>query len=138
MHTELDWVGVDAVGVLGYFSTAGCGPIPANVARESELFRSLPEDVLALECRGHAIQQQAAEWDISEWLEVARRGLFAYDWDVEKRSYNLIARPSSPLALKDVSDARIMRLSSAVVFPVRYAEVTSFVVVEDDLCGEPT
>ena len=138
IHTELDWIGVDAVGVLGYFSTAGSGPIPANTARKSGIFRSLPEDVLALQSRGDAIQHQAAEWDISEWLDVARRGLFAYDWNVEKRRYDLIARPSSPLALKDLTDARLMRLGRAVVFPIRFAQVTSFVIVEDDLRGEPT
>ena len=132
-RSEFDWIGVDTAGVLGYFSTAGAGPIPVTIATDAALFDSLPEDVLALVRRGQAIQHQARSWDVTEWLEVARRGLFAYDWDIAKRRYDLVARPSSPLSLDDVGHDRIRRIGSLVVFAARFADVTSFAAADDVL-----
>ena len=39
------------------------------------------------------------------WINMARRGLFGYDWDRENGAYRLIAVPENPASFEDLPQA---------------------------------
>jgi hypothetical protein len=97
---EFDWFAVDGSGHIGHFATAGCGPVPAAVrARLAEL-RDMDERVLNLPTIGDATGHLPGQ--IEDWLEMAKRGLFAYDWKHWSGPYRRAATPSRPITVVDL------------------------------------
>jgi len=120
---EFDWFATDGAGHVGHFATAGFGPIPAIVLERLEELRKLDERILQQvpvigEASGHLPGR------VDDWLEMARRGLFSYDWQHWDGPYRRAATPSRPITITDLPAA----LSDAVrivAWPdVRFAELT--------------
>ena len=101
VRSEFDWLAKDEEGYLAFFTTAGRGPIPAELDNEESDAISVQEYVLGLPLRGDAIPVTSREADLTDWLEAARRGLFAFDWDFDRQQYELIAKPSSPIQVAE-------------------------------------
>jgi len=99
---EFDWMGVDDLGRLGYFSTAGRGPIPKPVSTESAYWESIFEKVMKLkEVSNHELLH-TWDGDIGDWVKIAKRGIFAFDWNFEKDIYELVAHPSHPTNIETI------------------------------------
>ena len=98
---EFDWFAVDAVGHIGHFSTAGWGPVPLRVldrldAAHTDALWSLGKRLLELPVVGQATGHRPGRMD--DWLELARRGLFCFDWQQNfSGPYQRIATPSIPV-----------------------------------------
>jgi hypothetical protein len=118
-RVEFDWIAVDRSGCLGYFATAGFGPIPSSVASNCDLYDEVLEAVLLMPIRGSADVSPTAKGDVSEWLEVARRGMFAYDWCVSRSCYELVARPSVP----DVLGGALREIAKRTRLSVTFASL---------------
>ena len=94
--SEFDWFAVGAVGHVGHFSTAGYGPVPLtvltrlNAAHENEVW-SLGKRLLELPLIGQATGHLSGQ--IDDWLELARRGLFGFDWKHWSGPYLRAATP---------------------------------------------
>lgn len=114
LRAEFDWLAQDRDGVLGFFSTAGAGPIPE--ALESDGAALALEDILALPKRGEAVRV-GGEGNVNEWIEIAERGIFAFDWSRETRRYELIAQPTSPMRAEELKDERLCHLASLAEWP---------------------
>lgn len=132
---EFDWFAVDAAGHVGHFSTAGYGPVPLPVldrldrAQEDALW-SLGERLLGLPVIGQATGHLPGR--IDDWLELARRGLFGFDWKHWSGPYLRAAVPSVPVGVADLP-AELQALVRLVVLPgVRFAELVS--VRPEELC----
>lgn len=96
-RVEYDWLLIDAFDRVGYFSTAGSAPIPQELVDNAERFEMLADVVRELPFIGEAIVQIVATWDISDWVDVASRGFYAFDWRADRNCYALIARPTRAL-----------------------------------------
>ena len=102
---DVGWVATDAVGQVALFTTGGQGPVPdcamPSVENSEEFVLSLPEV--------SDVDRVTAMAGANAFVEVAKRGFFAYDWsDVHRaatqalRGYELQYRPLNPLALFDL------------------------------------
>jgi hypothetical protein len=97
---EFDWFAVDKCGYVGHFATAGYGPIPVAVLDRLNKILELYERVLQMPVVGEATGHLPGR--IESWLEMARRGLFAYDWKHWHGPYQRAATPSHPVRLVDL------------------------------------
>ena len=132
---EFDWFAVDAAGHVGHFSTAGYGPVPLPVldrldaAQQDEVW-ALGERLLELPVVGPAGGHLPGR--IDDWLELARRGLFGFDWQHWSGPYRRAATPGVPIGVVALP-AELQRLVRLVELPgVRFAELES--VRPEELC----
>jgi hypothetical protein len=106
---DLEWYAVDIHGNLAAFTTAGNGPVPVSVLQDFALFRQMQDAIYRLPLCG------TAEWLVDKppkpqaLDELARRGLWVYDWPVAARSrthagYELHCRPTVPVIVTSLSE----------------------------------
>ena len=110
LRVEFDWLAVDRCGHLAVVSTAGAGPIPAEVLKvgtEREL--TDPQSVIeALPILGNARAEGRGPGECTEWIEAGRRGVFVYDWRLNGGPYERIIVPEAPLVASLLeSEARV-------------------------------
>jgi hypothetical protein len=132
---EFDWFAVDGVGHIGHFATAGFGPVPIPIlerldeGRTDELWE-LRERSLGLPIVGAANGRLPGH--IDDWLEMARRGLFSYDWQHWSGPYRLAASPSAPIRVTELP-TELREYICLVVWPsIRFAELQA--VRPEELC----
>ena len=132
LRSEFDWLALDEMSNVGYFSTAGVGPLPKPVLTMADSFELLLESIMALpECSEVSIVFEN-EHNISEWVAIARRGLFAFDWRWATSCYELIAKPVG-IRRCQASDSAIIS-SVAVTLPqTDFATSTALCVAGDRL-----
>jgi hypothetical protein len=132
---EFDWFAVDAVGHVGHFSTAGFGPVPLPVLNRLDATRmddvwSLGERMLELPETGAATGCLPGR--IDDWLELARRGLFGFDWQHWSGPYRRAATPGVPIEVAALPP-ELLRLVKLVELPgIRFADSES--VRPEELC----
>jgi hypothetical protein len=94
---EWDWLAIDEAGHLALFSTAGCGIVPNLQAASEEMRLAVAALLRAPELCGAKTDRRASaageQADYSDWEQVARRGVFAFDYERETDRYCLIAEP---------------------------------------------
>jgi hypothetical protein len=104
--SDLAWLAVDAVGHMAVFTTAGVAPIPSTVLDHPDLVDPAEDLLLELppvgDC-GLLVRYPRPD----DYINFARRGFFAYDWqDVHRsphtRCYDMIARPEVPRSVEDI------------------------------------
>ena len=84
--TEFDWFALDDAGEVAVFATAGFGPVPAQVRAASEDHDAIGDRITA------------TGWGTPNvWDSYAELGLFAYDWDEQRRCYSRVGQPSQPI-----------------------------------------
>jgi hypothetical protein len=105
--SEYDFVVSDRSGFLGYFSSAGFGPIPQAVAASGAEMYKVCDAVDGLEKTSEVVEL-SGEPNIGDWVEVAQRGLYAYDWIHERHRYELVARPRRPKRCSEL-DSELVR-----------------------------
>jgi hypothetical protein len=91
---EFDWLGCDVDDHVALFSTAGGGYVPDEVLRDTDAHGEAIDAILG---RSAAINAQFVPklgFDCTDiWKNVAERGLFVFDADVNGGPYSLIAAP---------------------------------------------
>jgi hypothetical protein len=104
--TQIDcvWIGVDKIGQLAAFITAGCGPIPTKLLIECPIPIIDIEECLYKLNSISEVKLHVKKVRPDSFLELARRGLFVFDWSDVHRikkhallAYELIASPNQPL-----------------------------------------
>src|SRR4051794_3431531 len=93
--TEFDWLAVDKGGNVGHFSTAGFGPAPLAFSELNRNQEAALEYVLALPKKTVAIPLTLPGGDLSDWFEMARRGIYSFDFQDWRGPYQQIARPAT-------------------------------------------
>jgi len=121
------WLAVDVAENIAVFTSAGMGPIPLSVLADREhadeaehQIRLLPEI-----CRcPFLVVLPSTEY----FVGIARRGLFAYDWqDVHRtvgftRQYELLAKPDVPVKLESMPPSVAAIARKARLDSVRFAD----------------
>lgn len=134
---DLDWFGVDSIGEVGHFTSAGTVLLPARVIQSREnldeayqCFERLPrfsKALLAPEVevwwKGWATDGiRKGHWEaFSEWAE---RGLYTFDcliWD-RKGPYYMVAFPESPL-LEASLPPKVAKYLGEFRFPFRFRDL---------------
>ena len=135
---EFDWFAVDAAGHVGHFSTAGYGPVPLPVlnrldaAQEDEVWL-LGKRLLILPVIGTAVGHLPGR--IDSWLELARRGLFGFDWKHWAGPYLRATTPNAPVEIASLP-AELQKLIRLVEFGgVRFVGLESVQPEEHCPCG---
>jgi hypothetical protein len=96
-RAEFDWLAFDRCNRVAIFTTAGSGPIPASLDIETTI--DVAELIMSVERRCQAEFVTEPNGNHSEWDELARRGVFAYDWIERESAYVLIAKPDTTIEL---------------------------------------
>jgi hypothetical protein len=104
---EVDWLAHDLAGNVGFFASAGFGPVP-----EGGVLDDLHELMMALPVRSEVMSMNRTGAYDEDWLDVARRGLFAFDWNATAKLYVLLAAPRDALVLADLPEPLVAHVSA--------------------------
>ncbi len=121
---EFDWLASDRFGRHGYFSTAGFGPIPQVLSEEEALVDDLFEKVIKLAKTNEPRIHVDVERNIGDWIAIAKRGFYAFDWRSRRSTYELIASPEAG-ACQPLPD-EISRMLRMVALQVDFRETQVF------------
>jgi hypothetical protein len=119
---EFDWFAIDAEGRVGHFSTAGEGLVPKVVLEHITETESLTQELLRLPVTGKANGHLPG--NINDWLEMAGRGVYSFDWQHSNGAYRLAATPSSELQVVGLPEALRASLSMVKFTTLRFRELT--------------
>lgn len=106
--SDFEWFAIDANGHLAFLTSAGFAAIPLIVFRSKpqyfscvSYFENLPEQ------SDYTLRQDVSH-KLTSWVDAAKRGLFAYDWDwnfgcyAPEKPYRLLASPNRPLTFSEL------------------------------------
>ena len=110
-YSDFEWFAVDRVGHLAFLTSAGFGPVPKVVFKSKPEYFMVREMLLALPFRGDfELRELGPQKRIAkDWIEMARRGLFGYDWNptrtdfaLDCHPYEIVAAPKKPLLVSEL------------------------------------
>lgn len=110
---DLDWFALDQEGVIGHFTTGGCGALPRSVVssledlrRATGFFRNqlvptaLPIVSPKIDSHVSLKDERAKARYLQDFIKMASRGLFSFDYlrtGTRPTGYFQVATPSVPL-----------------------------------------
>lgn len=119
LDLDLDWFAIDRDGHIAHFTSGGWGAVPVfylekdygELAAILNYFESLPiigtaKLVEPLTCPPEYL---------TEWNQIAVRGIYSYDFIVYDGPYSCIATPDIPLNIDQIS-SHIQKLIKNVIF----------------------
>ncbi len=142
--SDFVWVGCDREGKVGVFVTGGEGPVPAVALRVGR--------IAVEEIEGRLLELPATTSGRlivplkrpDDFMELARRGFFAYDWSDVHRTrservgkYEQIAAPEVPLLLAGLP-SEVADLLDGIELDVSFLHEAQVDVARDLPCREPT
>ncbi|MFI1996688.1 hypothetical protein [Actinoplanes sp. NPDC020271] len=105
LGTEYDWLAADGDGHVALFSTAGGGYAPEAFLEDTDAHAAAIEVILAhpttTAARFAPALAAACE---NTWRQVAERGLFAFDADIDGGPYQLVAAPQVGINVADLPE----------------------------------
>ena len=113
---EFDWLARDRDGHVAYFASGGCGPMPPAAAEHSgslELFELATSHPVWCEAVPQAVP---LDGDYDDWKQIARRGIFAFDWRRDQEVYVLLYRPSRLVPAAELFEATFLVAAGAALF----------------------
>jgi hypothetical protein len=91
---EFDWLAVDREGHVGHFSTAGYGPAPLALTEHGKSQRAAFEYIKSLPKKRPVVPLKfAGGGDLSDWQDMAKRGIFSFDHQDWQGPYQQMAQP---------------------------------------------
>jgi hypothetical protein len=101
---DFSWLAADGEGHVAWLVTFGSAVVPPWVDRNAAAYDDVEEALATLSVRGGVSGGDEARY-VREWLDVARRGVFGYDWSVYDGPYQLIGRPDHPIHVGELPPA---------------------------------
>jgi hypothetical protein len=102
---DCDWYAIDAVGQVALFTSAGSPHVPEFYWDRLELMATLSATVRRLNENVEIawVRPFPPGTDRSSWVDVARRGVYGYDYDDSRDTgYLLCSVPAVPLMAADL------------------------------------
>src|SRR3954469_17979389 len=87
MRSEFDWLAHDDRNHVGVLSSAGRGPVPDAVVAAAVKSPRLEEVFNQLPVICDAVWAPGTHQNSQEWFEMARRGLYSFDWNFGVERY---------------------------------------------------
>jgi hypothetical protein len=137
---DVSWLAVDRDGHVAWLVTFGSAVVPSGFESGPETLDNVEPMVSALPEQGHAPEPaDGRPPHEAEWHAAARRGLFAYDWEVYSGPYVRIATPPRPISVDElpaelasiVNRARFVDLCFADHRSIEVGDVRRCVASED-------
>jgi hypothetical protein len=101
LNSEFDWFALDREGYVGHFSSGG-GHILPQIVR-SYLSEQLTLDKYFMELSlSKSAQLVRTDENREDWLKMAQRGLYSFDFNHWNGPYILIAKPDKPISKSDL------------------------------------
>ncbi|MCB9923460.1 MAG: hypothetical protein H6822_14860 [Planctomycetaceae bacterium] len=75
---DFEWYALDHDGLVGMFTSAGPGPVPADVFRDLDAYISVAEFFGLLPRKGDA-EIFISKPRVDDWRQAAERGLYGFD-----------------------------------------------------------
>ena len=100
--TEADWIAIDCCGQIA-FLRSGFGPIPARLGSQDEITSRMKAVLLSLPIRS-AITSHRAGMGASDFVDLACRGIFGFQWSNDNGPYLKVIAPNNPVAVSEVTD----------------------------------
>ncbi len=123
---DVGWLSRDKDGFLALFITAGEGPIPLSIVQCTSMPVIQSEELLLEEASHCSFELFSNAPDPTSFSEIAKRGVFVFDWDDVHRSnknklgkYVLVASPVKPKPVVD--------------FPKIISEIAELSPLEDEI-----
>ena len=118
-RAEFDWIAVDDDGNIGFFASGGFGPVPQSSISAANELENIQERIRALPWNCQTTCVADVEYYLGDFFEVAERGVFAYNWDFDRREYRLIVKPVAPVDSESAGE--VATLAQQVRLPLRFA-----------------
>lgn len=109
---DLDWFAAFYNGELAHFASGGTTAVPEKISDSIKNYEKLYDYFFDLEKRcdieiiednlPEFLNQIKREQYLRSYIDAASRGLFSYDVNYEDNSYFLVAKPLSPLSLREL------------------------------------
>ena len=119
--SDFEWFAVDPSGHIAFITSAGFAAVPLVVFRSKQqyfhcvsYFENLPE-----QC--DYVLRQDVSYKLTSWIDAAKRGLYAYDWNWHlgwyeaDKPYRLITSPEGPLMFSELPNE-----IQEYLFPIRF------------------
>ena len=106
--SDFMWFAVDLNSHIAALTSAGFAAIPMVVFRSKTQYFSCLNYFESLPKKSEFTIHKSVYNLLTDWLEVASKGLFAYDWDNNSgcyeagKPYSLLASPNSPITLSEL------------------------------------
>ncbi|WP_165253251.1 hypothetical protein [Paludisphaera soli] len=133
------WLATDAEGHVARFTNAGQGPIPKAVLADRRASDQAEALTMALPERGDSLMLVAMPRP-DDFVAVACRGLFAYDWQDAHRQagrihrYELISRPTVPVTVEELVGELATLIGKVKFRSIRFAESPAIAVDDHGEC----
>ncbi len=103
---EFDWLAVDRDGHVGHFSTAGYGPAPLVFTEHGRNQQAAFEYIMTLPKEKPLIPLKiAGGGDLTDWQDMAKRGIFSFDHQDWRGPYQQVAQPlRKPLRIDELPE----------------------------------
>jgi hypothetical protein len=118
MRAEFDWLASDRDGLVAYLSTAGAGPLPQEAIEVANQLDDLLSKIREMTPTGEAIPIGGV-LNPRDWIDVAARGFYAYDWSFSHKRYELVAEPCFPRRVHEIPNAELRKLAERIRLPGR-------------------
>ncbi len=120
-RAEFDWLACDSNGRIGYFTSAGAGPVP-DIALTDGFLVGVFEYVTARPEGWNAVAVGEHSYNTDDFLAVARRGLCGFNWDFDRKAYTLVARPGEVVCGDGEIDRAVLASAQKVVIPTDFRQ----------------
>jgi hypothetical protein len=117
---EFDWNSLDRRRHVGVFSTAGYRPVPREVMPLVQAFdEAYPDQIASLAVVTSCAESPEGPGNFSDWIAMAERGLFGFDWEVWDGPYVRLTAPSFPITVEQFP-THLAWLAQTVVLDVEF------------------
>ena len=96
---DFSWLAVDDDGHVAWLVTFGSAVVPPWVAERSDDFADIEDQLATLPEIGGCVARETSH-HVEQWRVTARKGVFAYDWDVYRGPYRAVAVPVMALKVE--------------------------------------
>lgn len=121
---EFDWLAVDRDGHVAQFSTAGYGPCPPPTVVHASAVDEAIDQLAALPNHGTCLTSPLGPDDHSDWIRMAERGVYGFDWVVWHGPYRRLTVPSRPRTI-DQLDPVLASVARLVQLDASFARIDS-------------
>lgn len=116
---ECDWLGVDAVGHVGYFTTAGGGYAPAGFLDDVGLHERAIDALWALPPCTRGRSRSVPERCVNVWRLAMERGLYGFDSHPHGGDYKRCAIPKQAVRVADLPEV-VQAAALLVRIPIEF------------------
>ncbi|MEP7036766.1 MAG: hypothetical protein ABI891_00345 [Acidobacteriota bacterium] len=122
--SDFEWFAIDSNGHIAFLTSAEFAAIPLVVFRSKEQYLGCVNYFENLSEQSDYTLRQDVSYKLTSWINAAKCGLFAYDWDCglgwyeTGKPYRLLVSPNKPLIFSELPSE-----VQEYLLPIRFTSV---------------